>query len=275
MMDRNDDIHREIETLRSRLRALECRQRRQIVALAVCGAALIVGMVANAIAAAPPGVVAPFTVHGRDGQTIFEVKEVGADTLVRAVARQGTSAQIGIEAPGGALIARMAGKTTGSEIDAYGSVPDHADAAIGSALGGGYVIAARTGDWDNAVVIGASKDERGVVVRKNGKAKVKLGLNPAGIAFVSIFGSGTKPAAGLQTYDDGKGEVAVFNEGGDPVASLSRSSTGGGGNIKISDPSGNGVFSAGYNPADDADVCLDRKKRLVCMGVNLPLSASH
>ena len=69
--------------------------------------------------------------------------------------------------------------------------------------------------------------------------------------------------------------IAVRNSSGKAVAFLTESKSGEGGNITLTDPAGNGIVSAGYNEAEQADICLDRKNHLYCVGINLPLSMSH
>jgi hypothetical protein len=135
---------------------------------------------------------------------------------------------------------------------------------------GGIVKVAHGSSQGDFVAIAATPTVLGLQVRKGDKRKVSLGLDDNGTPNVSVYGAGNNPSAEIQTYDNGKGEIAVFNEG-KAVASLSESSSGGGGNVTVDDPKGNGIFSAGYSPADQADVCLDRKNHLWCMGINLPL----
>jgi hypothetical protein len=136
---------------------------------------------------------------------------------------------------------------------------------------GGIFRVLKGGDTKTYVAMGATSTDLGLKVRDGGKLKALLGVGDGAVPVVAVYGTTDKPSAAMETYDNGKGEVAVFDTTGDAIVSLSQSSTGGGGNLKVGDPKGNGVFSAGYSASDGADVCLDRKNHLWCMGINLPL----
>jgi hypothetical protein len=70
---------------------------------------------------------------------------------------------------------------------------------------------------------------------------------------------------------DSKGFIAVFS-GKHAIAFLTESDKHpGGGNITVTDPGGLGVFSAGFT-GEGADVCIDRKSSLKCLGIGLPLT---
>ena len=80
-------------------------------------------------------------------------------------------------------------------------------------------------------------------------------------------------AAGIALTQNG-GTVAVY-QGGQPVAYLTRSSHGNGGNVTLADGKGFGVFSAGSASDGGGEACLNRvtgsgKARNVCLGVELP-----
>ncbi len=122
-----------------------------------------------------------------------------------------------------------------------------------------------------AIGIGANGTGVATIRKSDGSQSVTLGDNNGG--FVNVYNAGNI-AADLEA-SDGKGVIAVRNKAGNAVAFLTESSQGEGGNVTLTDPAGNGIVSAGYSASDQGDICLDRKKKLVCVGVNLPLSISQ
>ncbi len=89
---------------------------------------------------------------------------------------------------------------------------------------------------------------------------------------ISVY-ENDEPAASLMLSENG-GTVAVF-QGKQPVAFLTRSSHGDGGNVTTTDSTGFGVFSAGSASDGGGEACLNRvtgggKQRNVCLGVELP-----
>lgn len=126
-----------------------------------------------------------------------------------------------------------------------------------------------------SVSLGAVVDGAGIKIGANKKLRAFAGLDTRGNGLVSVYGpDGEKPLAGLQSSEQGKGLVAVFNEG-KPVAFLTQSEAHpGGGNVTATDPGGAGVFSAGYD-GDGGSACINGKQLRHCMGIGLPMAGGQ
>lgn len=140
-------------------------------------------------------------------------------------------------------------------------------------------------------------DGRGIALRvfaASGQVVGAMGENPStpgtGIAYV---GNGTQNAAALAVDDTGSGIVhafaadgtvgagmlgearmlAAYNAAGNAVVTIGKSENSEGGNVTTRDPTGEGVFRAGYNSAvTGGDACVYRAKRqnILCLGIGAP-----
>lgn len=126
---------------------------------------------------------------------------------------------------------------------------------------------------------------------KSGTTIAAAGENPRGPGTGFMYvGNGKQNAAALAVEDDGSGLVQVFasdgtvaaglvgkerlvgayNASGAAVATLSKAGQSEGGNVTARNPSGEGVFSAGFNNAvGGGDACVYRAKRqnTFCIGI--------
>lgn len=141
-----------------------------------------------------------------------------------------------------------------------------ANFSLTNLLNGGKLLV-QNDNGSRSITAGALGTEVGMVVRVDGKRRDFVGVTNSGTPLISVLDAAEKLAAGLQLTDDGKGLVAVFN-GSTPVAFLSQSSHGAGGNVTAADPGGGGVFSAGYDGSAGA-ACVTRKSGLHCLGIGL------
>ena len=137
---------------------------------------------------------------------------------------------------------------------------------------GGVMKVMKSGESNTYTAINAINAGLGMAIRKNGTRLVFAGASGENgeKGSVYVYGNGENPVAGITSYAGGKGLVAVFNQSA-AIAMLAESDKhAGGGNITASDPTGNGIFSAGYT-GEAGDACVTRKNGLWCMGTNLPL----
>ncbi|HEY6242829.1 MAG TPA: hypothetical protein VIX17_02715 [Pyrinomonadaceae bacterium] len=137
---------------------------------------------------------------------------------------------------------------------------------------GGVVKVMKSGEANTYTAINAVNAGLGMAIRKAGKRLVFAGASGADgeKGSVYVYGNGDSPIAGISSYGGGKGLVAVFNASA-AIAFMSESDKHpGGGSITVSDPGGNGIFSAGFT-GEAGDACVTRKNGLWCMGTNLPL----
>ena len=134
---------------------------------------------------------------------------------------------------------------------------------------GGIMKVSKAGDQHTFSSMNAVDEGLGVLVRKAG-ARVAFMGSQDGQSIVYVFSGSDSPTAGLLASKAGKGVVAVYNNLV-PIAFLTESDKhDGGGSVTVTDPAGNGVFSAGYS-GDGGEACLDRKGTLKCLGIGLPL----
>jgi len=137
---------------------------------------------------------------------------------------------------------------------------------------GGIVKVMKSGEANTYTAINAVNAGLGMSIRKAGQRLVFAGASGADgeKGSVYVYGNGENPIAGISSYGGGKGLVAVFNASS-AIAFMSESDKHpGGGSITVSDPGGNGIFSAGFT-GEAGDACVTRKNGLWCMGTNLPL----
>ena len=84
------------------------------------------------------------------------------------------------------------------------------------------------------------------------------------------FGKGSNTALASVTSFEGKGVVVAYNQAGKAIAFLTEKDNHGG-SVTVADPSGDGVFSAGFT-GDGGNACVSNRKRgLQCLGIGLPL----
>jgi len=102
-------------------------------------------------------------------------------------------------------------------------------------------------------------------------ATMSAGAGAPKRGIISVWAEGSALPAAVMTHDGNSGFISVVNKDGKFVARLSESSHPGGGNVTTTDPSGTGIFSAGYD-GDEGEACVDRKQHLHCLGIDLPLS---
>ena len=246
---------------------------------------------------------APFIVTDSQGSALFTVTENGMRGV--KVFSDGV-ARVTLEASseGGAVTALapdmgqavMSAHEDENEVFVTGPMGGKAGRLEGWKEGGLISVGSLGG---RTAVLGAYKGPMGLrfyAQPKDQKSLGGIGILNDGSTAVSLRGPSGNPSVYLgtdnatdhgfvQVYDDGalraemsaeeKGVVAVRNSSGKAVAFLTESKSGEGGNITLTDPAGNGIVSAGYNEAEQADICLDRKNHLYCVGINLPLSMSH
>ena len=137
---------------------------------------------------------------------------------------------------------------------------------------GGIIKVMKSGEANTYTAINAINAGLGMAIRKAGQRLVFAGASGADgeKGSVYVYGNGENPIAGISSYGGGKGLVAVFNASS-AIAFMSESDKHpGGGSITVSDPGGNGIFSAGFT-GEAGDACVTRKNGLWCMGTNLPL----
>jgi len=143
-------------------------------------------------------------------------------------------------------------------------------ASLTAAQGGGILKVSKPAS--NTYVTAAANDQGvGMMVREDGNPRAFAGVGARGAGRIYIYaGGGENPKAGLTTYDtDNKGLVAAFS-GETAVAMLSESQKHpGGGQVTVTDPNGDGVFSAAYD-GDEGAACVGHKQKLHCLGVQLP-----
>lgn len=138
----------------------------------------------------------------------------------------------------------------------------------------GAKLAAVADSGEYVATFGAVGTDAGIRIRKGKNVRAFVGMDSRGKGNIAISTSDDDAtSAALQSTDDGKGMVAVFNSN-KPVAFLTES-TSGGGNVTATDPAGNGVFSAGHLNGDDGETCVNRKHKTHCLGVGLPLGGGQ
>jgi hypothetical protein len=178
------------------------------------------------------------------GATLLAIMSFGAMTRVsgaqKEVAKPTTvlDAPVDVRGKSGKTIARFSEEKGHYGLEVFG--PGDEVAAIGSNPKGGVILLSK-GPNVNATM---SAEGFRVWRAKNN------------VAYLGVEGE--------------QGIVAVYNGTGKTVGFLLASTTTGGGNLTVADPSGNGVFSAGYTQ-DGGNACLSNKKRgLKCLGIGLP-----
>ncbi len=130
---------------------------------------------------------------------------------------------------------------------------------------------------------------------ETGNAVVMAGTNPAaaGAGTVKVANTKGEPVAFLGTSENGvdgalgvakagknvaamlaePATVALYNQAGLPIATFSKNEGTEGGNVTTRDPSGDGVFSAGYSEGENGgQACVYRAKKqnVFCLGIGVP-----
>ena len=168
-------------------------------------------------------------------------------------------------------------------VDASGSVILRVAESVSSSDGGGAQVTIGAGDGGNYAVrvhkdggpviagIGQSTDGAGLAIVMDESGNIAANLNGMQRR-VAVYNQGSAVAA-LVAEEQG-GTVAVYN-GQTPVAYLTRSSAGDGGNVTLSLNNGFGVFSAGAAQDGGGEACINRvagggQQRNACLGLELP-----
>lgn len=149
--------------------------------------------------------------------------------------------------------------------------PNGARVTIGGGSANNYALRVFKGNqliagWGESTTGGGL----GIVMDNSGQAAVNIdGPERA----VKVF-KNNQLAAGISAPSTG-GIVAVYAPGGQPIAFLTRSSGGDGGNVTTALNNGFGVFSAGAAQDGGGEACVSRitqagTPRLACVGLGLP-----
>ncbi len=146
-----------------------------------------------------------------------------------------------------------------------------AQVTIGAGDAGNYAVRVHKNGGAFVAGVGQARDGDGLVVVMDAQGNLVANMS-AGNRSVSVY-DGERAAASLALGDKG-GTVAVY-QGAQPVAYLTRSSHGNGGNLTLADGKGFGVFSAGSASDGGGEACLNRvtgggQQRNVCLGIELP-----
>lgn len=164
----------------------------------------------------------------------------------------------------GAVILRVAERVSSAN-------GDGAQVTIGAGDAGNYAVRVHKDGGALVAGVGQSRGGAGLVAVMNENGGLVASMS-ARDRNVSVY-QGEHAAASL-VVDERGGSVVVY-QGTQPVAYLTRSSHGDGGNVTLADGKGFGVFSAGAASDGGGEACLNRvtgggKQRNVCLGVELP-----
>lgn len=163
-----------------------------------------------------------------------------------------------------------------------GVLPENPDSA-----GGGQMSAEISTQTGKKLALRISDDKGNTVVSAGsnsaaaGSGTVRVAnIKGENVAFMGTTSEGENGAMGVAK--GGKDVVAimseprlvaVYNDMGAPIVSMGKSDKSDGGNLTTRDPTGDGVFSAGYNSAvggGDACVYREKRKNTFCLGIGLP-----
>ena len=218
----------------------------------------------------------------------------GSEKPVASLQTESAGASLTIFGSGNKPAATLTNDTNGGSLRIYGStdkptatlqsdkdggnlwISDNAGQQVAGVIAsdnGGIVKAMKSDDPKTYTAINAVSAGLGLAIRKAGVRLVFAGASGENgeKGSVFVYGGGENPVAGVTSYGGGKGLVAIFNSELKAIAMLAESDKHpGGGNITANDPSGNGIFSAGFT-GEAGDACVTRKTGLWCMGTNLPL----
>jgi len=128
----------------------------------------------------------------------------------------------------------------------------------------------RAYDGGKVLLAAGAGPNQGIVVAYSGNGQVGAGLesDSNGNGAVYVMSNGAEAASINSTDIQGEGRVVVYGAGKKHIAFLSRGSKGGG-NVTTTDPSGTGVFSAGYIGGDGPGGACVLHKGMKCLGVGL------
>lgn len=185
-------------------------------------------------------------------------------------AKSGGTSQSRVTAPfevvgaGGTVILRVA--------DAVSSANgEGAHVTIGAGDAGNFGVRVYKGGGTFVAGIGQALTGAGLAVVMDESGDIAANLNGTAKS-VSVYRNGIV-VAGLVAEERG-GTVAVYNSG-KPIAYLTQSSGGDGGNVTTALNSGFGVFSAGAAQDGGGEACINRvtgggQRRNACLGLELP-----
>jgi hypothetical protein len=217
---------------------------------------------------------------------IFDAKnkqaaKLSSDTIGGALSIYGTGDKprviVGADSDGGAINIFGSGEKPVATLKSNGgdgklSIGDKEGNPVVVAVAdqtGGYVKVMKTGDDKTYTSINAIAAGNGLKVRKAGVDMVFVGEGSEGGTIENYNAAGDMVNSLATT--GGKGLIAVWS-GKHAIAFMTESDKHpGGGNFTAANPAGEGVFSAGFT-GEGADVCIDRKSSLRCLGINLPLT---
>ena len=250
------------------------------------------------IAAIESGMLkAPLTVLGTGGKPILRLSAegtllLGSDNanLVALIANPGSPARVGVQ--NREAIVQMSAGNGKATVEVFNGEPNNV-MLVASATDLGVVVEK---NGQPAAGLGAVPG-KGVALRlydKGGKQVAAAGENPAtpGAGIVTV-GNGARNSAALAANSDGSGVVhafasdgtvgsgligadrmvAAYNKSGAAVVTIGKSENSEGGNVTSRDPTGDGVFRAGFNSAvggGDACVFRAKKQQTYCLGLGVP-----
>jgi hypothetical protein len=146
-----------------------------------------------------------------------------------------------------------------------------AHVTIGAGDSGNYALRVYKGAQTFIAGIGQASNGAGlaIVMDENGE----VGANMNGTDHRVAVYHGAEIVASLVGEERG-GTVAVYH-GATPIAYITRSSAGDGGNVTTALNSGFGVFSAGAAQDGGGEACVNRvtgsgEQRVACVGIELP-----
>lgn len=240
---------------------------------------------------------APLTVTGAGGKTILKLSADGFLLLgseggnqVALIAQPGAPARMGVQS--GAYAVQLSAGDGKALVDVLNTEARTtslvaSEAQLGLVVERGGKAAAGLG----------SVPGKGVALRlydQAGRQVAAAGENPAtpGTGLVAV-GNGSRNGAALAANSDSSGVVhafaadgsvgsgligvdrmvAAYNKSGAAVVTIGKSENSEGGNVTSRDPSGDGVFRAGFNSAvggGDACVFRAKKQQTYCLGLGVP-----
>jgi hypothetical protein len=135
--------------------------------------------------------------------------------------------------------------------------------------------ALRAFSGDDLIAAVGGGDAGIVQVAQGGRVYAKM-IAAAGGGAVNVYDPSGAPRASMTTLDNpGEGLIVLRNSSGMGVAYLTHGGGGEGGNLTVTDPSGEGVFSAGAARDGLGEACVTRAKSggsegTYCLGIGLP-----
>ncbi len=137
--------------------------------------------------------------------------------------------------------------------------------------GGGIVKTFLLSDSTTSSAIGAVEGTVGWTIRKHDIVVATADAALTGSGLINVSNSQGQVVASLQSVSN-RGQVSVFNPQGVAIAYLTESDKiPGAGNVTVTNTTGKGVFSAGFDGTEGA-ACANLKTGMWCLGKNLPLT---